>query len=139
MATDVEKIMSDYLAARNAHDLEKVVTFFADDAAYEDMATGKISRGKNEIKGFLNTIFLDFPDIKVETKSGFSRGEQVVREWVMSGTFTKSSTPGVEATGKSFSLRGASVSEFRGGKISRITDYWNMVALLQQVGLMPSQ
>jgi len=55
----------------------------------------------------------------------------------MSGTLAHSSIPGVPATGKKFSVRGAAITEFRGGKISRNTNYWNLASMLQQVGVMP--
>jgi steroid delta-isomerase-like uncharacterized protein len=138
MATDTENMMSDFLAAMNAHDLEKMLTFFTDDAVYDCMPMGKLSRGKKEIKDFFSDTFTSFPDFKIEMKSNFIAGDQGAGEWVMSGTFAQSTTPGVPATGKKFSVRGATINEFRGGKISRNTNYWNRAEFLQQVGLMPS-
>jgi steroid delta-isomerase-like uncharacterized protein len=138
MSAEIEKMMGDYLAAWNAHDVEKILTFFTDDAVYEDVATGKVSKGKKEIKDFLSSTVTSFPDVKIEVKSGFDNGEQGAAEWVMSGTFTHSNIPGVPATGKKFSVRGASINAFKGGKISGVTDYWNLASFLQQVGLMPA-
>ena len=138
MATDVEKMMNDYLAAWNAHDVEKILSFFTDDCVYDCTPIGKTSRGKKELKDFINSTFTDFPDHKLETKSGFNTGDRSAGEWVMSGTFAHSSMPGVTATGKKFSIPGATITEIRGGKISRVTNYWNMAAFMQQVGLMPA-
>jgi steroid delta-isomerase-like uncharacterized protein len=56
-------------------------------------------------------------------------------EWTMSGTQT-GEMPGMPATGKTFSLRGASVVELRDGKLTRCSDYWDLVTLLKQLGLM---
>ena len=84
-------------------------------------------------------MFVDFPDFKIETKSAFGAGDWSGSEWVMSGTFAYSSIPSMTATGKTFSVRGASVTQLRNGKISRNSDYWNMTTFLQQVGLMPGQ
>jgi len=137
MATDVEKMMNDYLAAMNAHDVEKFLTFFTDDAVYECTPLGKVSRGKKEIKDFISSTFADFPDFKLEMKSGFNAGDRGAAEWVMSGTFAHSSMPGMPATGKKFSVRGVAITEFKNGKISRNTNYWNLASFLQQVGLMP--
>jgi steroid delta-isomerase-like uncharacterized protein len=137
MANDTEKMLNDYMAALNAHDLEKVLAFFADDAVYECMAQGRVNRGKKEIKDFLSSMFSDIPDVKFEMKSGFSAGDRGAGEWVMSGTFAHSSIPGVPATGKKFSVKGVAITEFKGGKISRNTVYWNLAAFLQQVGLTP--
>jgi steroid delta-isomerase-like uncharacterized protein len=137
MAKDVGKMMNDYIAATNAHDVEKVLTFFTDDAVYDCTPMGKVSRGKKEIKDFLNSTNADFPDFKLEMKSGFNAGDWGAGEWVMSRTFAHSNIPQMPATGKKFSVRGATILEFSGGKISRHTNYWNLVSFLQQVGAMP--
>jgi hypothetical protein len=50
----------------------------------------------------------------------------------MTGTHA-GEVPRTLPTGKSFSVRGASIEELRGGKISRHTDYYNLVSSLQQV------
>jgi steroid delta-isomerase-like uncharacterized protein len=138
MANDVEKMMMDYLAAMNAHDLDNIPTFFTDDAVYECVPRDIVSKGKQEIKDFFSDTFTNFPDFKIEIKSAFNAGEQGAAEWVMSGTFAHSSMPGVPATGKKFSVRGVAISEFKNGKISKNTAYWNLAAFLQQVGLMPA-
>ena len=123
MATDLEKMMNDYFAAWNAHDVERILSFFTDDIVYEDVAIGKICRGKKEVKDFISSAFVNFPDFKIEVKSSFNTSDRGAAEGVMSGTFAHSSTPGVSATGKRFSVRGASITEFREGKISRNSDY----------------
>ena len=137
MVTDVEKMMKDYTAAWNSHDVEKILSFFTDDVVYEDVAIGKVNRGKKELNDFISSTLVDFPDVKFELKSGFNAGDRGASEWVMSGTFAHSSIPEMPATGKSFSLRGASITELHNDKISRNSDYWNLASFLQQVGLMP--
>ena len=69
-------------------------------------------------------------------KSFFSAGGRTATEWVMTGTHS-GELPGIPATGKSFSVRGVSIADLREGKISRNTDYYNLVSFLQQVGLLP--
>jgi len=137
MATDLEKMMNDYFAAWNTHDVEKMLSFFTDDIVYEDVAMGKVNRGKKELKDGISYTFVDFSDFKLEIKSSFIAGDRGAVEWVMSGAFVHSSVPGLRATGKRFSVRGASIIEFRKGKISRGSDYWDRATLDQQVGLMP--
>jgi steroid delta-isomerase-like uncharacterized protein len=137
MATDAEKVMKNNLAAWNSHDVEKILSFFADDCTYEDVALGVVNHGKKELKTFINSMFVDFPDVKLEGKSAFQSGDWAGGEWVMTGTFAHSSIPGMPATGKKFSIRGVSIQELRKGKISRNSDYWNRASFMQQVGLMP--
>jgi len=138
MANDAEKAMNDYVAAWNAHDGNKVLSLCTDDVVFEEVPMGKVFRGNKEAKDFISSTFVDFPDFKIELKSGFNAGDWGAGEWVMSGTFAHSSTPGMTATGKRFSVRGASIIEFRKGKICRESLYWDLAAFLQQVGLMPA-
>jgi steroid delta-isomerase-like uncharacterized protein len=138
MADNVEKAMNDYVAAWNAHDAGRILSFCTDDVVFEEVPMGKVWRGNKEAKDFISSSFVDFPDFKIELKSGFHAGDRGAGEWVMSGTFAHSSTPGMTATGKRFSVRGASIIEFRKGKISREAMYWDLAAFLQQVGLMPA-
>jgi steroid delta-isomerase-like uncharacterized protein len=84
-------------------------------------------------------MFVDMPDLKVEFRSIFRDGDWMGIEVIMSGTFAHSSTPGMKATGKTFSVRGATVIQLRGGQIIRKSYYMNMAAFLQQVGLMPGK
>jgi steroid delta-isomerase-like uncharacterized protein len=72
----------------------------------------------------------------LELKSIFSAGDWVAQEWVMTGTQT-GALGGIPATGKSFSVRGATITELRKDKIRREGDYWNQATLLQQLGVMP--
>lgn len=137
MATDAEKMMKDYLAAWNSHDVNKILSFVTDDCVYEDMALGVVNHGKKELTAYINSMVVDIPDLKLEMKSAFGAGDWIGGEWVMTGTQAHSSHFGLPATGKRFSIRGASITELRYGKISRNTDYWNLASFLQQLGLMP--
>jgi steroid delta-isomerase-like uncharacterized protein len=136
MATDVERMLEDYLAAWNSHDVEKIASFFTDDGVHEDVAIGEVNRGKEQLKAFASYTFTAFPDFKLERTSSFVAGDWRGSEWIMSGTHT-GDIPGIPTTGKSFSIRGASISELQEGKIRRNSDYWNLASFLQQVGLLP--
>jgi hypothetical protein len=60
-------------------------------------------------------------------------------ERVDSGTFAHSHILAMTATGKTFSLRAASIVQLHKGKVIRQSDYYNAVTFMQQVGLMPMQ
>ena len=125
------------VAAVNSRDMEKFLSFYTDDCVYEDLAVGKVNRGKDELRSFYSDSFRMAPDLKFEEKITFTSGDWAAAEWVMTGTHS-GSTPEMPATGKRFSVRGASVMQIRDGKISRESDYWNMASLLQQVGILPA-
>jgi predicted ester cyclase len=80
--------------------------------------------------------FSAFPDLKIEPKLVFSSGQWAGSEWSMTGTF-KGELMGIKPTGKSFSIKGGSITEFQGNKVKRNTDYYDGVTFLRQIGVMP--
>jgi steroid delta-isomerase-like uncharacterized protein len=117
---------------------ERFVSFFTDDCVYEDVAMGVVNHGKTELENFLTLTFGAFPDFKVELTSHFVAGTWAGAEWVMSGTH-KGDLPGLPATHKKVSIRGASVFELQGNQFRRCADYWDMATFLKQIGVMPSE
>jgi steroid delta-isomerase-like uncharacterized protein len=136
---DMINNLDEYKSVWNTHDVNKLIAFFTDDGIYDDVAQGTIYRCKKEVTDYLSSMFVDMPDLKVEFRSIFRDGDWMGIEVIMSGTFAHSSTPGMKATGKTFSVRGATVIQLRGGQIIRKSYYMNMAAFLQQVGLMPGK
>lgn len=139
MATEAEKMIMDYVEAWNSHDVNKILPFFTDDGVFESTALGVVYHGKEELSAFASSLFTGMPDFELEIKSVFGAGDWIGGEWVMTGTHAHSSFLKIPATGKHFSVRGASIIELRQGKLKRETTYWNLAAFLQQIGLMPAQ
>ncbi len=137
MAGEARDIIKRSLDAFNSNDMEGWLSAYTDDIVYEDVAMGKTSHGKGELRTFTAGTHAMSPDVKIEGKSLFGSGDWAAAEWVMSGTHT-GKTPELPPTGKKFSLLGSSIMQIRDGKISRQTDYWNMTSFLQQVGILPS-
>ncbi len=131
----VEKVFDEYIAAWNSHDAEKIAEFFTEDGIHEDVAVGSVFHGKSELIAGLNPLFAACPDFKLELKTLFAAGNWVAQEWIMSGTQTGNlNILGIPAAGKRFSIRGASITRLRDGKIARNTDYWDMASMRQQLG-----
>ena len=128
-------MLEDLAAAWSVHDIDKLLSLCADDCVYEDVTMGAVNRGKAELKQFARAVFGAFPDFKMDLTSGFLAGNWAGAEWTMSGTH-KGDLPGLPATGKTFSIRGASICELHDGKIKRNSDYWDMATFLKQIGLM---
>jgi len=135
MTTSIEKMIKDYIAAWNAHNVEKIASFFTEDGIHEDIAIGSVYHGRDDLKAGLIPLFIACTDFKLEVKSLFHTTDCVAQEWVMTGTQTgELKGLGIPATGKRFSIQGASITTLRKGKIARNTDYWNLMTMLQQLG-----
>ena len=121
MTEEETRVIRDLVAAISSHDVEKMASLLTEDCFYEDVALGSVTRGIEALKaGYIN-LFATIPDSRLELKSLFIAGNWVGSEWVMTGTPT---------IGRSFSTRGASISELQGGKVKRNSDYYDP-ALLQ--------
>ena len=137
MSDSIGEMLRAENAAWNAHDVEKIATFYTDDCFKEDIAVGKATRGKEEMKALVAGAFAAIPDMEIELVTLFHCGDWAGTEWIMSGSYS-SDYPGFpQAAGRHFSVRGASIMELRDGRISRISDYWNFASFLQQVGPTP--
>ena len=119
-------------AAWNAHDADKVASFYTDDVIYEDVTFGLIAHGHAELRKMAADFFASVPDLKLEVVSNTSMGNRGCVEWIFSGT-----DAGLYKTGKKFSVRGASVYELRGGKFSSNRDYYDSASIMRQVGVLP--
>jgi steroid delta-isomerase-like uncharacterized protein len=107
--------------------LEEVVT---EDFVYVDFA-GEQSTGREAFRDLVMTNRAAVPDLRFELVEFFETGGLAAAEWIMKGTDTVDSPDG-PATGKTFSVRGASVMRFRDGMISRNHVYYDLYGFLQQ-------
>ena len=132
----LERILDEWASAWSSKDVAKFMALFTDDAVYEDVTFGEVAQGSEELRKFATGTFDAFADLNFELKARFvsADGRRGALEWLWRGRQTKD-LPGLPATGKPFEVRGASVLEFRDGKISRTADYWDLTTYLRQVGL----
>ena len=129
--------------AINAHNLNLGDTYQAVDYKFEGPGTprdgGALDRDQSKAytQGFLNA----FPDLHFELKQKIAQGENVVINWVASGTHTGpllTPTGGsLPATGKKAIVPGSTTYQFKDGKVVKGWTYWDMVTLLSQIGMMP--
>jgi steroid delta-isomerase-like uncharacterized protein len=126
-------LVHELYAAWSLHQLEKIDTIVADNAAYEHVAAGQVHRGAEEIKQLLRAAYAWAPDFRVTMKSLIVADDCAATEWVNEGIQT-GPIGDLPASGNSFRLRGASILTFRDGKIASVTDYYDMVTFLTQLG-----
>jgi steroid delta-isomerase-like uncharacterized protein len=134
MTTKAEKMLQDWNEAWNAHEVERILSYFTDDIVFEDLGGARVMRGKEEMRTWINETLSAFPDFRTDLKSLFVSGEWAGSEWVASGTF-KGQLPRLKPTGKSYSVRGASIMELHDGKIKRNADYYDSATVIRQLFL----
>lgn len=110
------------LAAFNAHDLDAIMEFFADECSF-DMPRGTEPFGtrfvgKTAVREALASRFQGLPDVHYGEDRHWVCGEFGVSEWLLTGT---------ARDGQRVRVRGCDHWEFRNGKIVRKDSYWKIV------------
>ncbi len=111
-----------FLEAFNRHDLDAIMTFFADDCVFEaprgPHPWGKRYVGKEEVRTGLGARFTGIPDVHYGNDRHWLFGDRGVSEWRLTGT---------AASGSRIDVRGCDLFEFRSGKIVCKDSYWKIV------------
>ena len=101
-------------ASWNSHDVEKVVSFFADNGEYHasfgSELFGASYVGRDQIRKGVKAFFDKFPDGKFEDLQVFVAGDRGTFEW----TFIAK-----DADGKIVSTHGCDLLEFTGDKVKK--------------------
>ena len=113
----VRKMMQASLDAWNAHEIDKLASFYTNDISYEDVPFGIKARGTEELKKMVQGFYDNVPDLKLELVDCRADESGGWVEWTFSGT-----DKGLFKTGKKFSVRGARVFQLRGTKFSANKD-----------------
>ena len=131
-------VVAGYLAAWNAHDSAAAAGFFAEDVVYYDASVGTPLTGREAAKtGVIDNFLTAVPDAVWKMKGEpVAEGGRVSFEWEFSGTNTGPWGDGTPATGKRFSLTGASMFTVTDGKITAQSDYYDALGFYKQLGLM---
>jgi ketosteroid isomerase-like protein len=108
--------------AFNAHDLDQIMAFFAEDATL-DMPRGSSPwgtrySGKDQVRAGLATRFEMVPDVRYGEARHWATDEMGVSEWLLTGTLS---------SGQKLAVRGCDHYEFREGKVVRKDSYWKLV------------
>jgi ketosteroid isomerase-like protein len=115
-------VLQDVLDAFNAHDVDRIMSFFADDCVM-DMPRGpgpggRRLVGKDEVRDGIRSRFDGIPDVHYGDDSHWLCGDRGVSEWTLRGT---------QRTGERVEVRGCDLLEFADGKITRKDSYWKIV------------
>jgi ketosteroid isomerase-like protein len=110
------------LEAFNAHDLDAVMSFFADDCSLDMPRGGEPwgSRfvGKPAVRQALAGRFKGLPDVHYGDDRHWGDANRVASEWLLTGT---------RPDGEKVRVRGCDHYEFRDGKVVRKDSYWKIV------------
>ena len=94
-------------------------------------------RGPEGTKAIVTTYRAAFPDVHFTIDDQVAEGDKVVTRWTGRGT-NKGPLMGMPPTGKTMTASGISIERFTGGKIAEVWVNFDLLGMLQQLGLVPS-
>jgi steroid delta-isomerase-like uncharacterized protein len=124
-------------------DPHALLTFFAENGTYTDVAMGSSYAGHDEIRRFHRWMLKFAPDSVIEFSAPAAQDGRLYLEWLWSGSFAGplKLRDGrlIPATGAKFAIVGVGACRYReDGKLTSHRDFWDASELLEQVAPMTS-
>jgi len=122
MGDNRAQVLNDVLEAFNRHDLEAIMSGFADDCVFESPRGpdpwGRRFVGKDEVREGLAARFEGIPDVHYSDDDHFVSGDRGVSEWTLSGTTVE---------GERIEVRGCDLWTFGADdKLVRKDSFWKI-------------
>jgi steroid delta-isomerase-like uncharacterized protein len=129
-----DQLVRDYFAAWNAHDGERLASFFADTATFEGPTTAMAIRSF-DLASVVEALAAQFSDFVFELTRVTATETLVYAEWILRGTNDGALKRGLPATGRRLHTVGVDVIEIGGAKIARARRVYDRRAMFEQLGL----
>jgi ketosteroid isomerase-like protein len=119
---DIRSTLKALCEAFNAHDLDRIMAFFAEDCVLEmprgSKPWGARFEGKRAVRAALATRFEGLPDVHYGGDEHFVDAETGISKWVLTGT---------ARDGTRKEVHGCDFYTFRDGKVICKDSYWKIV------------
>jgi len=117
-----DAVLQGFLDAFNAHDVDAIMAFFADDCVMDlprgPAPNGRRLVGREQVREGIQSRFDGIPDVHYGDDRHFVCGDRGVSEWTLRGT---------QRTGEPIEVRGCDLFEFEDGRIRRKDSFWKIV------------
>ena len=115
------RMLRSIAAGFDAHDLDGIMSHFADDAVFESPRGpepwGQRYVGREAIRDAFAGRFSGIPDVRYQHDDHFVDGDRGASEWTLSGTTT---------AGQTIEIRGCDLWTIRDGKIVEKDSFWKI-------------
>jgi steroid delta-isomerase-like uncharacterized protein len=122
------------LDAVNAHDLDTLVTHYAD--TLEERMPDRTITSPAELRAYMEELFTALPDVRFDVHTIAESGEDVIVYWTVTGTH-EGVFQGIKPTGTKLSVEGFERMTIRDGKLVANRVVFDRTSFGQQLGLLP--
>jgi steroid delta-isomerase-like uncharacterized protein len=134
-----ESLMRNYLGAWNDRDAERIASFFAEGAVYDDRGAGAVARGPAEIRDHAARVHSAFPDLHFELVRAAHGEEFTAGEWRSRMTH-RGEIDGLPPTRRVVESAGVDVATLDGdGKIAHLVSYYDGAEIMRDLGVLPAR
>ena len=131
---DTTTLVRSYFDAFNRQDWAGMLALLSDDVRH-DINQGGVEQGREAFTRFLAHMDRCYAeqigDIVVMAEDS---GTRAAAEFIVTGTYKQTDEGFPSAMGQTYRLPGGSFFELRGGRIARVTTYYNLKDWLAQIG-----
>ncbi|MEV8634797.1 nuclear transport factor 2 family protein [Streptosporangium sp. NPDC051023] len=139
--TDVVNLVHDFFAVYNAHDLDALARYYAQNAV--SVSPGGQGESRDEILSYHVQFWEAFPDVHNTTLQAIAQDDDVAVTALITGTHTGPFLlPGgtvVSPTGRRVHLRCCWIFTLEAGLIVTHLLYWDQLEAYAQLGFLPQQ
>lgn len=127
-------VLERYYAAFNAGDWEGMLSLLTDDVRH-DINEGPTQHGKDAFRQFLARMDAHYREQARDLVVMVSPdGQRAAAEFVIEGEYLQTDEGLPAAQGQRYTLPVGAFFELRGGRIARVTNYYNLADWTRQVG-----
>lgn len=94
--------------------------------------------GQEGLKQFNAQAATALPDVHTSIEDLIAEGDMVVVRWTLRGTHEGELRGGIPATGRQVEVSGITISRIRNGRVVENWGNYDMLGMLQQLGVMPA-
>ncbi|MDQ3694928.1 MAG: SgcJ/EcaC family oxidoreductase [Chloroflexota bacterium] len=117
--TALPPLLQRWLAALSTGDGEAVAALFAADGVYEDVPSGSVARGHDQIAALIDRLVAQERDFQLRLRAVHLTDDGAVLVYTATATDVES--------GQTLSMRGVTILEVDGDHIQRSADYYNVL------------
>ena len=136
MAIETRQFVGDLLDAWNAHNVERIRSFYAPEYEGVDVGQAEPQLGPQGIHQTALRLLQAFPDLRFVEEETVVQDDRAVLVWTAHGTH-KGKLMRIPPTEREVVVRGTSLLTVENGKIVRGLYIWDVAGLLRSLGLLP--
>ncbi|HZQ27460.1 MAG TPA: ester cyclase [Acidimicrobiales bacterium] len=134
--SDAARVHQDMLEAVTEQDIERFRALLHPDYTYtgnDGVELPGVDAGVAQVEIYVRA----FPDLTFELRCQYAEGNASIMEFTARGTH-KEELAGIPATGRQVTVPVCDIIEVRDGKVYREREYYDVMSMMQQLGVVPT-